>query len=148
MTRIAIVDDDPEFLGLMCDALALEGYQTITLSGSRGSFEVLRDQPVDLIVVDIRMEQPTSGWQLLDRLRSDVRTEDIPILVCSAACDDLQAHEAWLGAQRIASLDKPFDIDDLYRAVRRTLTNQRHLRDGVVTPSDAGAARDASSRTV
>jgi CheY-like chemotaxis protein len=128
MTRIAIVDDDRDFLALMSEALALEGYETVTLTESSDSFFVLRDQHVDLLVIDIRMEQPDSGWQLLDLLLSDARTRTIPILVCSAASDDLQAHEGWLKEHGIDGLQKPFDIDDLFVAVRRTLARRHHLR--------------------
>jgi DNA-binding response OmpR family regulator len=78
------------------------------------------------------MEQPDSGWLLLDLLRSDARTRTIPVLVCSAACDDLRSREAWLSDRHIDALHKPFDIDDLYASVRRALSQPLQVHPAIV----------------
>jgi response regulator RpfG family c-di-GMP phosphodiesterase len=57
----------------------------------------------------------------LEIIKLDPATSSIPIIVCSAAVDDLRSHEPWLMHHGIVTLAKPFDIDDLYKRVESAL---------------------------
>ncbi|HEX8918825.1 MAG TPA: response regulator [Chloroflexota bacterium] len=121
MTRIAIVNDDTVFLDMMGAVLRDRGWETMELREGHTAFAALKDDLPDLIILDIRLEEPETGWTLLELLTLERRTRSIPVIVCSAALLDLRAHEDMLRRYGIRVLPKPFDIDTLYQCVDESL---------------------------
>lgn|SRR5690606_29149632 len=115
--RIMVINDDTEFLGLMQALLAEEGYQVVTLRESRGAARIVRRERPDLVILDIRMEHPEAGSQLLEILRLDPATTALPVIVCSADAVFLRQKDALLREKGCIPLEKPFDLDDLLSAV-------------------------------
>ena len=89
-----------------------------------GADELVKEQRPDLVILDIRIGGEERGWQILQLLTLDPDTLPIPVIVCSAAIDDLQAHQPLLDKYGVRVLPKPFDLDDLLETVAAT------LRDG------------------
>ena len=121
MTRIAVVNDDTVFLAMMAAVLQEQKYDVKIWREADNAFEELRSDLPDLIILDIRMETPESGWNLLEVLTLDRETRHVPVIVCSAAIRDLRSHEEWLNTHGIQVLPKPFDIEELYACVERSL---------------------------
>lgn len=121
MTRIAVVNDDTVFLEMMAAVLQEQEYEVEIMREADNAFQELRADLPNLIILDIRMETPESGWNLLELLTLDRETHHVPVIVCSAAIRDLQSHEAWLNARGIQVLPKPFDIEELYACVENSL---------------------------
>jgi two-component system NtrC family sensor kinase len=121
MTRIAVVNDDTVFLEMMAAVLQEQHYDVRIYREADHAFEQLRADLPDIIILDIRMETPESGWNLLELLTLDRLTHPVPIVVCSAAIQDLRLHQEWLNDHGIEVLQKPFDIEELYRCVERAL---------------------------
>ena len=121
MTRIAVVNDDTTFLDMMAAVLQERGWHTDIYRESRNAFGSLQANPPDLIILDIRMESPETGWTLLELITLDRGLRSIPVIVCSAALLDLRAHEPLLKQYGIAVLPKPFDIATLYAEVESAL---------------------------
>lgn len=118
MSRIFVINDDTAFLQLMHELLTDEGYETSIYRETTAIHATLRQEQPDLVIIDIRMERPSTGWQVLEMLRLDPVTRDIPVIVCSADVEDLRAKESVLKRNGYASLEKPFDLDDLLAIVR------------------------------
>ncbi|HUY99108.1 MAG TPA: response regulator [Thermomicrobiaceae bacterium] len=118
---IAVVNDDTDFLEMMGTLLSEEGYRTVTALSSQNAYELIRRDRPDLVVLDIRMEHPASGWDLLDLIRLDPTTTAIPVLVCSADAAFLRSKADVLRAQRCETLEKPFDLDELLSRIQRML---------------------------
>lgn len=114
---IAVVNDDTQFLRMMEMILSDAGYETFISFAGSAAFDELKVRLPDLIVLDIRMESPEAGWMLLDLLRLDTATADIPVIVCSADHEQLDKKEEYLRSKRAGVLRKPFDIDDLLTIV-------------------------------
>ena len=119
---IAVVNDDTDFLEMMNTLLTEEGYRTITALSSHNAHELLRAERPDLVILDIRLEHPESGWTLLDLIRLDPATTHLPVLVCSADAAFLRAKADVLRAQRCETLEKPFDLDVLLERIGAMLT--------------------------
>lgn len=119
--RIAIVNDDTAFLRMMSLLLTEEGYETLLVQGPDDAHQRLRDEQPDMVILDIRMGEPEAGWQLLELLRLDPETTRIPVLVCSAAVQELRAKADILRDLRCDILPKPFDLDQLLAKVRNML---------------------------
>lgn len=117
MTRIAVVNDDTVFLDMMAAVLRERGWDVSVYREGDAAFERLRSDPPDVIILDIRMENPETGWTVLELLTLDPQTAPIPVIVCSAAIHDLRAHESILMKYGIAVLPKPFNVEALYAQV-------------------------------
>ena len=78
---ILVVDDDKSLLNIIQDKLKAEGMNTIAaLNGSLGVFKAVSDKP-DLIVLDMMLSGGMSGFNVLDELKKDSRTNGIPVIV-------------------------------------------------------------------
>src|SRR5688572_16897048 len=121
--RIVVIDDDPVFLELMRDLLGEEvGLEVLTTSDWIGSFEFIKDVRPDLVIVDLMMGRDQTGWTVIDVLRADPSTRDVPIILCSAAVPALDGHAARMrevGAIELVA--KPFDVDHLLASIYRLL---------------------------
>ena len=124
MRRIAVVDDDTMFLDMMAAVLEEGGWDTEVYREGDAAFSALKRTQPDLIILDIRMETPETGWTILELLRLDPATVSIPVIVCSAAILDLRSHQRWLQEHGIAVLPKPFDLAELFHLVDEALTKR------------------------
>ncbi len=121
MARIAVINDDTAFLQLMLDLLTDEGYDVSLHIEGAGAHHQVREESPDLIILDIRLEQPDSGWMVLEMVRLDPRTVHIPVIVCSADSVQLQTKREMLREQRCEILEKPFDLDALLQLIARLI---------------------------
>jgi DNA-binding response OmpR family regulator len=121
MTRshplIALADDDPACLRMLNEVLADEGYATVCCRSERETYEhVMVDQP-DLLIVDLRMDEPTSGVRIVEKLRAHAGTRHLPVLVCSADLVYLRERAQQIRRLGCELLEKPFDLDELLAKV-------------------------------
>lgn len=114
---IAVVNDDSAFLELMAELLDSEGYDVFTNRAATSAFPELKARCPDLLILDIRMETPEAGWQLLELLALDPATRSLPVIVCSADAPFLRAKEPRLRELGYATLEKPFDLDELLATI-------------------------------
>jgi len=119
--RIAVVNNDTVFLQLMHDLLSDEGYDTVIEKESGKVHAMVRDEKPHLVILDIRMDSPETGMQILELLRLDPATNHIPIIICSADSRLLREKEAILRDKGCDILEKPFDLEDLLTKVRAVL---------------------------
>lgn len=116
--HIFAVNGAPEFLDAVRVLFQDESYNVTTTNFVTETFEQIVSARPDLVLVDLAI-YVQAGWDLLARLRSDLATCDIPVIVVSTDktfLDEVQADPARYGGQRF--LAKPFDIDDMLGAVR------------------------------
>ena len=92
--RVLLVDDDRDLLPSMVALLQeLSDFEVIAAdNGADGLERVYTDRP-DCIIVDVRMPQ-LNGYQLVQSLRGDPETENIPIVILSAM---VQERDQWMG---------------------------------------------------
>ncbi len=119
VAHIAVINDDTAFLQLMLDLLTDVGYDVTLHREGAGAHQQVRHEHPDLVILDIRMERPDSGWLVLEMLRLDPSTSEIPVIVCSADSHQLRDKHEMLRAQNCEPLEKPFDLDALLALVRR-----------------------------
>src|SRR5690348_2587139 len=107
--RIAVVNDDTIFLQLMHELLTEEGYESQLCKEGASAYQQVRAFNPDAIVLDIRMEQPHTGWQVLELFKLDPVLTATPIIVCSADPLQLQDRALYLQGKGCLILPKPFD---------------------------------------
>ncbi len=83
MPTILIVDDTPENLSLLSELLQPD-YRVRATSSARRALQVAASEPrPDLILLDVMMPD-MDGYEVIQRLRADARTADIPVIFVTA----------------------------------------------------------------
>jgi len=127
---IAVINDDSDFLDLMHDLLEeSEGYRVLVCKEGNHAYAFVKELVPDLVILDIRIGHQESGWTILELLTLDPRTRPIPVIVCSAAITDLQAHQPMLDALGVEVLAKPFDLEMLLEKVNTSLGRRRGFEE-------------------
>ena len=103
-----IVDDDGAIRQLLKSVFEGEGFGVDEAVNGADAMNRLQDTEPDAILLDLMMPV-MDGWTFLDKCRS--LRGDIPVVVMSASHDFPQ------GPQVRASFRKPFDLDEVLRAV-------------------------------
>jgi CheY-like chemotaxis protein len=83
--RVLVADDDAEARRLLARMLALydENTEVTTASNGDEALQLLQQQDFDLLLLDIMMPR-SSGLAVLEVLRKDARTRELPVIVISA----------------------------------------------------------------
>lgn len=113
---ILIIDDDTDILDLLRGILEAEGYHTVTSVVADGLPTAEAPQP-DIILLDVMLSGGENGLEVCQKLKQQVRTQHIPIVLMSAHTS-LRTMAAGLAN---ACLSKPFDLDTLYHVVEEQL---------------------------
>jgi two-component system, OmpR family, response regulator MprA len=130
--RVLVVDDDASITAFLKRALAYEGYQVETAADGQTALASARDNPPDLVILDI-MLPGLNGVEVLRRLRGGERdTGSLPILMLTAR-DEVSDRVAGLDAGADDYLVKPFALEELTARIRALLRRrepetQRFLR--------------------
>jgi DNA-binding NtrC family response regulator len=118
---VAVVNNDTDFLELMNDLLSLEGYRTIICREGDRAYGMIKETRPDLVILDVRLDHAEQGWTILELVRLDPATAQIPVIVCSADARFLREKATTLHGLRCDTLEKPFDLNTLLEKVARAL---------------------------
>ncbi|MCX6692546.1 MAG: response regulator [Methanoregula sp.] len=137
MPKILVVDDNPDIVDLFDIVLSRKGY-TVTKAGGGGQcLEILKTSIPDLVLLDIMME-PMDGWETLQRIKSDVRTKSVPVIMLTGkppTWDEIIAHMDNIEDYAI----KPVTIEGLLSLVQVFFQNQETLIRELAQAKSAGA---------
>ncbi len=84
--RVLVVDDYPTNVELLAANLSRLGYEVVEASGGSEALELISRDPPDVVLLDIVMPN-VSGLDVLRRVRQDVATADLPIILVSGLGD-------------------------------------------------------------
>ena len=116
--RILVVDDDPQTVRLLSTVLTNDGYEVLKVYGGSEAIETAISQSPDLIILDMMMPQ-VDGFQVIRRLTDDLRTRDIPIVICTAL-DLTDEDRDRLNGQIQSIIQKTGNVkEELLAAIRR-----------------------------
>jgi len=119
MPHILVIDDDPAIAELVSINLEMAGYQVNHAEdGVKGQALAVQIQP-DLVILDLMLPK-VDGFTVCQRLRRDLRTSDIPVLVLSAL-GRIQDKVDSFNAGADDYLNKPFEIEEMLARVRALL---------------------------
>jgi two-component system phosphate regulon response regulator PhoB len=117
--NILIVDDEEDVLELVRYNLAKEGYRTETAISGEEALTKARAKMPDLVVLDL-MLPGVDGLEVCKKLKSDAKTEHIPIIMLTAKGEESDIVTGLeLGADDYVT--KPFSPKVLVARVRRIL---------------------------
>ena len=116
--HILVVNDTEEILDLFRDIIEGLGYRMTGWSFSPDDLAKVTEINPDLVILDL-MLGPTElqGWALLQKLRMSPATEELPVIVCTAATNWVREQEGWLAANAVKVVLKPFKVQHLEHAI-------------------------------
>jgi len=118
---VLVVNDTQEILELFREILEEEGFDVILSSFGVQEVQDVQSIDPDLVILDFLIGGEAQGWQLLQKLRMTRETENLPIVVCTAAVQLVRELQGHLTAKNVGLVLKPFDIDDLVTAVHAAM---------------------------
>ncbi|MDY6940165.1 MAG: response regulator, partial [Cyanobacteriota bacterium] len=125
--KIAIVDDDPNFLSLFRSNLQSDELEISTLDDPQRFWEYLETVNPDLLVLDLSMPD-FSGFQLARVIRNDPRWQELPI-ICLTAYYDRENLERAFAVGADDCLNKSLSSGELRTRLRGHLQRVRRLRN-------------------
>ncbi len=132
MSRILVVDDNTDLLGLIDLKLVQEGYTVILAdNGFDGLARSVEADP-DLIILDVMMPE-MDGWELLARIRE---TSNVPILMLTAKSEDEDVIKG-LGLGADEYLTKPFRLNTLSARIEALIRRRSWEETGVMAEVEA-----------
>lgn len=108
---ILIVDDNSQNIQVLGKILYEKGYNINVASSGAKALQSVNIQPPDLILLDIQMPE-MDGFDVCKILKSNAKTEDIPVIFLTAATDT----ESMLEGFKLGGVDyitKPFNNEEL-----------------------------------
>jgi DNA-binding NtrC family response regulator len=131
--KILVVDDDPSACEMVASSLELEGYMVDRAQSSRQAQELLASNKYGLVVSDIYLGDLTG----LDLLRTVQQQDHETRLILMTAHATVETAVAAVRAGAFDYLAKPFDLEDLFRLVRRALDRAAKPGPSLVDPGHA-----------
>jgi CheY-like chemotaxis protein len=119
--QVYVAEDDVSLRAALQELLEENGYEVSTAENGAELLELLRaaESLPCVVLLDLMMPQ-TSGWEVLDELKSEKRLADVPVIVVSA----------WAEKQPLPGdvvvLKKPFRREALLKAVTSRCRAEKH----------------------
>jgi two-component system OmpR family response regulator len=140
--RILVVEDQPDLLSVLAQALREAGYAVDTASdGKEGLFKAETDQ-YDTVVLDLMMPL-MDGWTVLKKLRDGGHR--VPVLILTAR-DSLKDRVRGLDCGADDYLIKPFELAELLARIRALVRRAAGKADSVIHVGDVTV--DTTAHTV
>ena len=117
MSRLLVVDDEPNMRSMLSDILESEGHEAVTCGEAEEALALLEREGFDAGILDLNLPG-ISGMEMLRRLKE--RTSPIPIIMITA----YGTIDAAVEAMRLGAYDfiiKPFDISRIVQTISKCL---------------------------
>ena len=123
MSKILIVDDDPDFVEVTRLALESQGYEVISAADSDQGLAKVREEKPDLVILDVVMASVLDGLHMSEEMHKDPAHREIPVLMVTSIANIDYA--ALFPTDEYIHIDdfmsKPISSDKLLSTVERLL---------------------------
>jgi two-component system KDP operon response regulator KdpE len=142
MTRVLVVDDEPQIVRALQINLKARGYEVHLAGSGTAALTVAAQNPPELVILDLGLPD-FDGVEVIRGLRG---WTEAPILVLSGRTDQTDKVEA-LDAGADDYVTKPFGIDELLARMRAVLRRSNIAQDQPVV-TVGGASVDLAAKRV
>jgi DNA-binding response OmpR family regulator/DNA-binding CsgD family transcriptional regulator len=120
---ILVVDDTPETLGLLTDALEHAGLTVLVATGGNAALALLKHVTPDLILLDALMPE-MDGFATCKAIKADAAFAHIPVIFMTGLSDTVHVVQG-LQAGGVDYVTKPVILDEMLARIRVHLGNAR-----------------------
>jgi CheY-like chemotaxis protein len=121
VTKILVVDDDPEFVEITRLILEANGYEVSSASDGEQGLQAMRQDKPDLVLLDVMMSSMLDGLNTCHKMQEDPDLKGIPLIMVSSIISS--PHASLFPTDEYILIDtwisKPMDPDDLLEKARR-----------------------------
>ena len=110
--RILVVDDNGDVANLIATYLSRRGYEVVKALTATEAWALALELEPRVITLDVMVDQG-AGFGLLEKLKADPRTRDIPVVVLSIICDQGKSERSGCTDY----LEKPIDKNRLISVI-------------------------------
>ena len=125
LSKIIMIDDNPDFRFTMETFLKRNGYETMTAEDGQKGIELIEKERPDLILLDVMMESIYTGLDVCKKVRTNPDLKDIPIIGISGMADELGVQVEKWGDEDYFNVneffDKPVDKEKLLLKIKELL---------------------------
>jgi len=139
--RILLVEDEPDLLRSLAQALREEGYAVDTANDGEDGLFNAESYDYDAIVLDVMLPK-LDGWEILSRLR---KTKKTPVLMLTAR-DQTRDRVRGLDTGADDYMVKPFDLPELFARLRALIRRSVNKTTNVIEIGDVKI--DTAARNV
>ena len=115
--KILAVDDEINIVRLVQVNLERAGYTVVTANDGKEALQKVQDENPDLVVLDVMMPY-MDGFEVLQAMRRNPATRDIPVIMLTAKAQDADVFKGWQSGVD-CYLTKPFNPMELLSFVKR-----------------------------
>jgi two-component system alkaline phosphatase synthesis response regulator PhoP/two-component system response regulator VicR len=115
--KILAVDDEPHIRRLVQVNLERHGYEVVTAADGKDALEKVASEKPDLVVLDVMMPY-MDGFEVLQTLRKNAETRELPVIMLTAKAQDADVFRGWQSGADLY-LTKPFNPMELISFVKR-----------------------------
>jgi len=123
MKRVLVVDNDPDVLDIMQEALSYEGFQVSCANGENNIFHLIDRYRPDLLMIDYLLDG-IDGGELCKQVKEKRKTHNLPVIIMSAYPRSRMSPGAYNCDDFIA---KPFDLDDIAGRIKKLTKRKGNL---------------------
>jgi two-component system, OmpR family, alkaline phosphatase synthesis response regulator PhoP len=122
--RILVVDDEPDFCAIVQGQLEKEGFAVeLAYDGVQG-LEKVQANPPDAIVLDVMMPE-MDGYEMCNKLKSDEKYVDIPIVLLTAVASHVTStrysHRDGMSTEADDYIAKPASAEQISESIKQLL---------------------------
>ncbi len=141
---VLIVDDTPDNLALLSDALDMAGYMVLVALDGASALERMQRRRPDVVLLDAMMPG-LDGFETCRRIKAQAELADIPVLFMTALCDSEHVVEGF-AAGGIDYVTKPIRPDEVLARVAAHLRTARSLQSARSVPALRAAPTQAQTQ--
>lgn len=117
---VLLVDDSLDTLEMYSLGLSHAGYRALTASDADGALGHLTNEQPDAVITDLRLVGSRGGWELIEAIKQNPSTRQIPIVILTGQIDEsIASTAARMGC--VAVLTKPCLPDELVHVLDNVL---------------------------
>lgn len=123
MVKVLVVDDEPNIVLSLEFLMEQAGFEVVTAEDGEQALARVNDSQPDLLLLDISLPG-ISGFDVLERLRNEAGTAQLPIIMLTAHGRDVEREKGMaLGADDY--ITKPFSTQSLVEKVKTLLIKEQ-----------------------
>jgi len=124
MPAILVVDDEVKVRELLGKFLGARGYEVVAVPDPDQAIALVFQRPFDLILLDLKMSQGTSGFAVLQKVRE--AQSKLPIVIFSGAVtEDIEKEARFAGANEV--LSKSTELPKLAEQIARIINAKERI---------------------
>ncbi|MBB6181505.1 DNA-binding response regulator [Pseudorhizobium flavum] len=133
---VLLVDDSPEALGFLTEALEQTGFSVLIATSGQAALNIIDRITPDLILLDAVMPA-MDGFTTCRKLKANPSVSQVPVIFMTGLTETEHIVHA-LDSGGVDYLSKPIDIDELRARIRVHLANARSAQSARVALDAAG----------